>query len=516
MATTPHVVEDQSAVFDLLADPATHGLTRPVERIDTHGAVVFLAGDDAYKVKRAVKFPFMDFSTLKKREAACEAELAVNRPNAPDTYLGVLAITRDGDALTLDGNGDVVEWCVHMRRFDESRTLDHVAERDGLSSDLIRRTAAAVAQSHRRAPVRDGAGFAAAFAGLVTENGESLREAPDLFPTERVDALTERSLAILRSVSAVLEAREKAGYVRRCHGDLHLRNIALLGETPTLFDAIEFDEALATTDVLYDLAFLLMDLGERGLRFEANLLLNRYLVESRDPQQIGGLAAMQLFVSVRAAIRAKVTAAGLAHAPPETRPRLEEEARRYFGFAEQVLAPTSPRLVAVGGLSGSGKSTLAARLAPAIDPFPGAVHLRSDVLRKRLLNAPELEPLPPSGYTREITERVYRTLVDEAEMVLRAGQSAVVDAVHQRPEERDALSDLAQRLEVRFTGLWLEAPTSTLVARAEDRSQDASDATGNVVQDQASRDIGPLDWSRIDAGTDPQATEAQARAVIDA
>jgi aminoglycoside phosphotransferase family enzyme len=337
MPPPPHVVEDQRAVFDFLADPSTHGLDHPVTRIDTHGAAVFLAGANAYKVKRAVRFPFMDFSTLEKRRAACAAEIAVNRPNAPDIYRGVLPITRQDGRLGLDGAVDAVEWCVHMRRFDERATLDKVAETVGLTPDLIRRTAAAIVRSHRRAPAHVGVEFAAGFAGLVVENGESLGETPALFPDTRVRALTDRSLELLRRVTPVLETRERDGRVRRCHGDLHLRNIVLLDTVPTLFDAIEFDETLAMIDVLYDLAFLLMDLGERGLGIEANLLLNRYLVEDRDPRQIHGLAAIQLFISVRAAIRAKVIAAGLAHASPAGRAALEADARRYFAFAERVL-----------------------------------------------------------------------------------------------------------------------------------------------------------------------------------
>ncbi len=514
MTTSSHVVEDQSAVFAFLADPATHGLDGQVSRIDTHGAAVFLAGDDAFKVKRAVRFPFMDFSTLDRRRSACEAEIAVNRPNAPDIYLGAVPITRNGDTLSLGGTGEVVEWCVHMRRFDETRTLDRLAETGRLSDDLIRRTAAAIVRSHAGAPQRRATGFAGAFAGLVEENRDSLNEFPDLFAADRVRALTRRSLDILHTVTPVLEGRERHGHVRRCHGDLHLRNIVLIGDAPTLFDAIEFDESLATTDVLYDLAFLLMDLGERGLRAQANLLLNRYLAEDRDPSQISGLAAMQMFVSVRAAIRAKVAAAGLAHAEGGARDRLASEARRYLDFAEAVLRPVDPRLIAVGGLSGSGKSTLAARLAPDLAPFPGAVHLRSDVIRKRLCGVPELEPLPPAGYAAEVTERVYRTLLAEAEAGLRAGQSVIVDAVNQRPEEREALSALATRMRVPFAGLWLEAPTPVLVARADARVSDASDATGAVVEAQADRDPGPLNWVRVDAGGDPDATLAAARKAV--
>lgn len=515
MATASHVVEDQSAVFDFLDDPATHDAADTVKRIDTHGAAVFLAGDNAYKVKRAVKFPFMDFSTLDKRKTTCEAEIAVNRPNAPDIYRAAVPITRDGDSgLAIGGDGEPVEWCVHMRRFDMDMTLDRLAERDELSGDLLRRTAAAIVASHKRAPLREGAGFAKAMAEIVHSNGRSLAEMPEIFDSFRAENLTRRAQDRLKSVASVLDARERQGRVRRCHGDLHLRNIVLLGDEPTLFDAIEFDEDLATTDVLYDLAFLLMDLGERSLKREANLILNRYLAEDRDPNQIAGLAALPLFVSVRAVIRAKVTAAAAANAPEEDRPALEQEARRYFEFAESALVPYPPRLVAVGGLSGTGKSTVAASLAGDLTPFPGALHLRSDVIRKRLMGVGEHEKLADDGYTQEVTRQVYDVLVQEAAAGLRAGQSVVVDAVNQRLEEREALADLASDMDVEFTGLWLEAPTEVLVDRADNRDRDASDADGSVVATQAERELGYLDWYRIDASGSPNETLKAARSAV--
>ncbi|WP_420566064.1 AAA family ATPase [Thalassobaculum sp.] len=514
MATASHVVEDQSAVFDFLADPGNHAGADTVDRIDTHGAAVFLAGDDAYKVKRAVKFPFMDFSTLEKRRTACEAEIAVNRPNAPDIYLGALPITRDGNGFVLNGRGEPVEWCVHMRRFDVDMTLDRIAERDGLTDDLLRRTAAAIVASHRRAPLREGTGFPEALEEIVDSNGRSLKETPEIFDKFRAENLIRRSQKALTAVNSALDARERQGRVRRCHGDLHLRNLVLLNDGPTLFDAIEFDEDLATTDVLYDLAFLLMDLGERGLTREANLILNRYLAEDRDPNQIAGLAAMPLFLSVRAVIRAKVIAASVESAPEEKQAGLIADAQRYFDFAEAVLVPYPPRLIAVGGLSGTGKSTLAAALAGDLTPFPGAIHLRSDVIRKRLMGAGEHEKLGDDGYTQDVTRQVYDTLLQEAEAALRAGQSVIVDAVHQKPEEREALADLAGELDVEFTGLWLEAPTDTLVARADSRAKDASDADGKVVAAQAERDLGYVDWYRLDASGGPEQTLAAARSAV--
>lgn len=502
-----HVVADQNAVFDFLERPETHGLNEPVRRIDTHGAVVFLAGDTAYKVKRAVLFPYMDFSTLERRREACEAEIRINAPNAPAVYRDSIPVIRQDGQLALGGGdggeGEIVEWVVRMARFDESLTLDRVADRSGLDDGLIRQMAASVAAAHEQAPVRTDCGFAAGFEGLIRENGASLLETPDLFDPQEVARLTERSLALLSCHRDLLERRQAEGLVRHCHGDLHLRNMVLVEDRPTLFDAIEFDESLATIDVLYDLAFLLMDLAERGLGRAANLMMNRYLIERRDADETDGIALLPLFISVRAAIRAKVTAATLAAAGGDVAGG-SEAALGYFRFALNSLEEETPRLVAFGGFSGSGKSTLGAALAGHLGQVPGAVHLRSDIERKRLMGRAETDRLPAEAYDMETTRSVYEILRQKAGAVLRAGYSVVVDAVHQRPEERSAIAAVAEESHVPFVGIWLEAPKAELLERVERRRGDASDATAVIVETQLSRGGGDIGWHRVDtaAGLD--------------
>ena len=358
-----HVVADQSAVLEFLGNPAIHAIAEPVRRIDTHGAVVFLAGRDAYKVKRAVRFAFMGFSTFEKRKLACQRELEVNRDNAPGIYLGLVAITHSEAGLKLGGEGEVVEWAVHMSRFNEDATLDQLAKQGGLPKSLITDLAHAVWLSHERAPRKDF-DVTCALDRYILENAESFAENSNLFPTDRVRGLTESARAYLSTKAKLFRARQEAGYVRRCHGDLHLRNIVMLAGKPILFDALEFDEAMATGDVLYDLAFLVMDFWERGFRKEANGLLNRYLWESGDEAHLAGLSMLSVFLSVRAAIRAKVVAASLPHLDGAARVEAVREAQRYFAFAEQFLAPAQPRLVAIGGLSGTGKTTIAEELGP--------------------------------------------------------------------------------------------------------------------------------------------------------
>ncbi len=310
LVTPSGLGQDQTKVFAFLQNPATYGRDEPVIRIDTHGAVVFLAGPDVYKIKRAVKFSFVNFSTLERRHAACLAELVVNRDNAPGLYLGVLPISREGPRLRLGGAGAVVEWAVHMRRFDETATLERLAATGPLGPALIDRLAHTVAEAHRRAPVRDGAAATRALRALLQDTVNDLLRGTDIFPPDRAAGLAASLVAAFDRAEPLLLHRGALGQVRRCHGDLHLGNVVLIGGIPTLFDALEFDESIATCDVLYDLAFLVMDLRKFGRAADAERLLGSYIAASSTPAlQKAGLSALPLFVSLRAAIRAKVTAA---------------------------------------------------------------------------------------------------------------------------------------------------------------------------------------------------------------
>lgn len=493
-----HVVADQRAALDLLSAASTHRINEAVTRIDTHGAVIFLAGPVAYKVKRAVRFTFMDFSTVEKRRAACEAEVAINTIDAPDLYLGTVAITQSPTGLELGGQGKAVEWAVRMRRFDSDLTVDHIADAGALTSLLVTKLTRTVLASHARATRREGGPATASLARYIVENRDAFLRSPELFQPESVSLLTRRAEAAFAEVQALLLSRGEAGFVRRCHGDLHLRNLVLLKGEPTLFDAIEFDEAIATGDVLYDLAFLLMDLCQRNLRHEANQILNRYLAES-DEANLEGLAALPLFLALRAGIRAKVDAAGLAHHDGEERERSAAEAGHLFSTAERFLAPAEVRLVAIGGLSGTGKSVVSADVAPHLGRAPGAVHLRSDVERKAMFGVADTERLPATAYHPEITSKVYARLLRKARLVASAGYCVIIDAVHAREEERRRIEEMALSLKIAFFGFWLEAPTTVLRSRVEGRRGDASDADASIVELQTRYDVGEISWRRLDA-----------------
>jgi aminoglycoside phosphotransferase family enzyme/predicted kinase len=500
----------QQAVIDFLARPVTHG-GAPVKRIDTHAAMVFLAGPRAVKIKRAVRFPFLDYSTLDRRKAACTAEIEINRPFAPAVYRRVVAITREKDGtLAIGGEGEPVEWAVEMRRFDETQTLDHLAEAQRIDGALADALGRVVARAQAAAPTVANAGFIDALAEIVAQNDSELRAAPELFPPRAVSALMDATRGAFERVRALLAARERAGRVARCHGDLHLGNIVLLDGEPVLFDAIEFDPAIATGDVLYDLAFLLMDLIERGLTPAANIVLNRYLSETRRVEDLDALAALPLFMSLRAAIRAKVTAA--RRKPDVANAAIEQSARDYFALAGRLLAPPPPILLAVGGLSGTGKSLLARALAAEILPEPGAVVLRSDVERKVLFGLAETDRLPETAYARDVTTQVYALLIDKARRITGAGHSAIVDAVFADPSERAAIAQAAAG--VAFHGLFLTADLATRLSRIGGRQGDASDADMAVARRQQQYDLGAMQWTPVDASGSPEETLRRAKATL--
>jgi uncharacterized protein len=507
-------VDDQKAAIAFLKDPATHGAPPDeVKVIETHISIVVLAGERVFKLKRAVRLPYVDFSTSERRLAACRQELELNRRTAPMLYRAVRRITGEDDGhLAFDGSGALVDAVVEMARFDEDTLFDRMADRGALTPALMTELARAIARFHERAAVERGHGGAASMASVLDINERSLATT-HLFAPAAVAAFIAAFRAALDGHAPLLDARERADKVRHCHGDLHLRNICLVAGVPTLFDCIEFDKAMATVDVLYDLAFLIMDLWHRGLRPAANLVLNRYLDE-RDEKD--GLPLVPFFMAVRAAVRAHVTATQAEAAGAARGPKLAREAQAYFDLALALLAPKAPRLVAIGGLSGSGKSTVAAAVADRIGPPPGARILASDRIRKRLHGVPAEVRLPPEAYRPEISERVYALLMEEARTIAADGHAVIADAVFDRPIDRARIAGNAAAAGVPFTGLWLDAPAEALVSRVDARRGDASDATAEVVSAQLRRDPGAIDWKRISAREGATVTSARAAEALSA
>ena len=508
------MVDDQEETIAFLARPESYGPgVAEVARIDTHASAVFLAGQRVYKLKRAVRFSYLDYSSPELRRRACEREVKLNRRTAPDLYLGVVPVTRGPSGLELGGEGEAVDWLVEMSRFDEAGLFDRMAAQGLLNERLMRDLADRVAEFHAAAEVDRAAGGAAAMAKVISGNDLNLRSAGATFAPGKVDRLRDASNEALERLTALLDRRRESGHVRLCHGDLHLRNICLFRGRPTLFDCVEFSDELARIDVFYDLAFLIMDLRHRRLDRFANQVFNRYLDRR---EEADGLAAMPLLLSLRAAIRAHTGAAAAARQrDPEEAAILRREIASYLDEALAFLAPAAPVLVAVGGLSGTGKSSLAYALAPELGRAPGARVLRSDVLRKRLMGAAPETRLAPAAYGPETTLRVYAGLRTEAAAAVASGQAVVADAVFLREKERDAIAGVARAAGVPFLGLWLEAPPEVLESRIAARRDDASDATLSVLRMQGRQVAGRIAWQRLDASPGrPDLVLEQARRVL--
>lgn len=469
--------------------------------IETACARVFLAGETAFKLKRRVELGYLDYSTLDLRYWALERELRFNRAAASDIYRSIRKVTRaSGGGLEIDGAGQVVEYALEMRRFDEGAVLAAQPWAvDGKLADALGRE---VAAAHARAELRPQGGGGKALKYTIDSNAKLIRELSPQLGEARVEALIAATDAEYFRREALLNARRDAGFARQCHADLHLGNILLENGRPVLFDCIEFNDVLSDIDVQYDLAFLLMDLDFRRRRDAAVRVLSAYVDEglrSFGPGLLEGLAALPLMMAVRAGVRTHVQ----AHSGDL------EAASAYLDAGLRHLSPPPPKLAAVGGLSGSGKSTFARLIAPGLGASPGAVVLRTDEIRKRLLGVAPDASLPSSVYSSAFYAEVYDRLLTEARTLLDAGRAVVIDATFMQPELRRRAEELAGQAGVPFHGVWLEAAPEVLAQRIEGREGDASDATVATLRMQLERDVGEMDWVRVDAsGPAQEAAEA--------
>lgn len=468
--------------------------------IKTHVSIVFLAGHTAYKMKKAVKFPFLDFTALSARKHACEKEIEINKRTAPTIYKRVVPVTSEPDGLALDGPGEPVEYLVEMNRFDETTVFDQLIMEPGkLGRELMESLADAIGDFHADAKIKLlGGGYEGT--RLIAENNkQSFDVLPsDVFDLDLVQTVAVETLDRIDKARTHLSKRQENGHVRACHGDLHLRNICLVDSQPTMFDAIEFSDAFSDIDTMYDLAFLLMDLDFRGERRLASLVLNRYLdvlTEDVDVFQV-----LPIFLSMRAQIRAHVGAAAASAQSEVDKARAElDAARQYLSLAATYLKPSPVRLIAVGGLSGSGKSRLAREIAPFFHQGVGARVLRSDVERKRISAVHPNETLGIDGYTPEMTKNTFDHLFQMARNVLDTGQSVVLDAVFASPVHRSAAEQIAKDLNIEFQGIWVDASDEVRLVRIQNRKNNVSDVTPAIALQQSSYDLGVMNWFKVDS-----------------
>ncbi len=445
LSAAPGSREDiQRDVIEFLSRVESHGAAAEgaVERVDTHCSTVFLVGRHAYKLKRAIVFASLDYTTTERREAACRAELALNRRTAPDLYLGVRSINRSRDGvLAFDGPGPAVDWVVVMRRFGEDDLFSRMAELGRLTPALMRQLGEEIARFHRAADVVSARGGRDGIRRAIDDNHRELLRFASALDPHRLDGLHAASIAALDSIGEVLERRRQDGKVRRGHGDLRLANICLFKGRPTLFDCVEFSEDVGCVDVLHDLAFLLMDLLRLELTALANVVLNTYLDSTGD---VGGLICLPLFLSVRAATRSFSLAGKAARQADPVRARETLDlARATLARACSFLDPPPPLLVAMSGRPGPETSRMADCIAANLSPEPGARVVRLT---------------DGAAFSRMLTH---------VAAVLSAGYSVVVDAPVLCAARRESIADVARQANVPFASVRL-APLDDAAAAPAD------------------------------------------------
>ncbi len=473
--------------------------TDPVE---THISLVFVGADTVWKLKKAVRLTFLDFTPQAARRRFAQRELELNGPAAPGLYHDVVPVVRHADG-TLgfgeEGDGKAIDWVLRMARVPADDFLDAVAARGGLDAGLLDALGDAVAEFHSNLVPQTGEDPVAAMRRVVEGNARAASDAG--IGEDTVHPWRTCILHAIEGIEPWLTRRAHDGFVRRAHGDLHLGNLCLWRGRPVPFDALEFDEALATIDLAYDFAFLLMDLDQRVSRAAANRVLNRYVARTGDAALTAGLP---VFLSLRAMIRAHV----------EARRGNADGAAGYVAAAAAYLHTRRPIVVAIGGLPGSGKSTLARALAPDIGNAPGALVLRSDEIRKRRHGVAPEQRLPQTAYSDAASEAVFGELAGMVEATARGGHAVVADATFIDPHHRSMLEAAARSAGAPFLGMWLEAPLHALAARIAARERDASDATVAVLRAASARAPEPGSWRVIDAAEAATAL-AQACGAID-
>lgn len=455
-------------------------LPPPVQSIETHLSWVLLAGEHAVKLKKPVKLPFADFSTLDLRRRACEEELRLNRRTAPGLYEAVVPITGTLEEPTLGGYGPPLEWAVLMHRFDQEALFDRMAAARTLRPEHVDDLATVTAGLHAGAPrAATGSPFGthAEIRAEAAGNFAALLD-PDLglVNDPRLSRLHTWTLRAADRLRETFARRLAEGFVRECHGDLHLANVALLDGRAVPFDAIEFNELFRWIDVMSEAAFPAMDLASRGLPALSHRFVDAYLARTGD---YGGVAVLRYYLAHRALVRAKVAAIH-GHAQgvdAATRADRDRVVCRHLDLAANVIEPGRPALIVMQGLSGSGKTAISQVLLEAI----GAIRIRSDVERKRLfgLSASDRSHSAPGAglYTPEADARTQERLVEAAGQVLAARHVAIVDATNHKRESRERLARLARERDVPFAIVACEAPDAVLRERVGRRNTEGLDAS---------------------------------------
>lgn len=483
-----HIAKQNASLIPSLlnADLYTHPID-DLQLIETHISWVILTGPYAYKIKKPIDLGFLDFSTLAKRRFFCEEELRLNQRTAPSIYLEVLPITGTVERPQLGGEGEAIEYAVKMRQFPQEAQLDRMLGNKALTDQHMDAFACLVAEFHAQVAVADTKLFFGDSDHVlqpIDENFKQIRECiKSIDVIQMLDVIEKWSLEQYKILIPLLEQRKQQGYIRECHGDMHLRNLAWIDNKPVAFDCIEFNENLRWIDVISEIAFLVMDLQDRQQPELAQRFINTYLEITGDYE---GIRLLPFYVVYRALVRAKVNAIRLNQDTLDDKERdsLNQEFVGYLRLAKLHIEGREKKLIITRGLSGSGKSTLTRSLPEKIN----AIRLRSDVERKRLAGMKSSESgqaKPGEGiYSKTFSDETYQYLLDTADKIIDAGFSVIVDATFLEKEKRDMFRHLANDKKVSFTILDFVAPTDILRQRIQQRKNDASDADLTILDRQ--------------------------------
>lgn len=462
---------------------------RTIELIETHISWVLLTGDFAYKIKKPVDFGFLDFSTLEKRYTCCMQELQLNRRLAPDIYLDVVAISGTCDKPVVSGSGEAFEYAVKMSQFPQSTQLDHMLAAGELNAEHMDMIARMAADFHRTIRVADDSmdyGSKDVLYKPVEENFKQISEHLDAGPyADNLEVLQQWTRSEFVQLEPVFEQRKRGGFIRECHGDMHLRNLVWLNRGPTAFDCIEFNSQLRWIDVISEVAFLVMDLQNRQQYQLANRFLNTYLEITGD---YAGLSVLPFYLCYRALVRAKVDALFLEqkNITNGEKKKLLTEFESYLELATAYTRQPAPQLFIMRGVSASGKTTVSQNLVDEL----GAIRIRSDIERKRLFNIALADSasgeIDTGIYSARASQQTYTKLAELASQIICAGYDVIVDAAFLKHEQREPFQLLAERLGISYTIMEVTASAEVLRQRIIKRRHDVSDAGLAVLEHQLS------------------------------
>ena len=460
-----------------------HPVQEPIKLMQTHVSYILLTGDYAYKLKKAVNFGFLDYSTLELREHFCRQELEMNNRGAAEIYLEVLPITQTDNKIELEGNGTPVEYTLKMCQFPQDNLLINLFHQGKLTEKMVEELGRLVAQFHSKCPTNDyvlSFGEVAKVRQAFDENYEQTAKYIGLAQTqEQFDATKDFTDNFFATKTEVLANRIKNGWIRECHGDLHLGNICLWHDKILLFDCIEFNEPFRFVDVMYDLAYGVMNFLVGNRPDLANVYLNSYLEESGDWE---GLQVLPLYVSRQAYVRAKITSFLLDDpgVPATDKEQAKVTASQYYKMALDCTKLEQGSLIIMSGVSGSGKSTIAKKIARQSN----AIHIRSDAVRKHLAGVSLTERGGEELYTPEMTEKTYGRLLELGILLASAGYAVILDAKYDRQSLRQSVIAAAEKHHLPLQILHCTAPEQILRDRLNSRTGDVSDATANLLASQ--------------------------------